>query len=187
MLGFAYPDTWKSLGSILSVLGLYAGFGHLWILNTDAFKAIGRPDIMARIYAPVAAVMLPIYWWSSQLGLLEFTIARSSVILVGLLPHTYYAVRYLGLRKDYLWGILRAPLLASLPMAICVWIGVTAFRELLASGGPEVPLLLLGLIALGAGVYWATLRRLSPDFASRAQGLLKRSMSAGSARDPENA
>lgn len=170
-----YPQQWDSLGPILAILALYSGFGHLWILNTDAFKAIGKPEIMVKIYVPVVIVMLPIYWWSSHIGLFEFTLARSLVVLVGAIPHSIYAIRYLQLEKNYLWKLIRAPLFASMMMAIWVWLGGLIARQFLLPGRATGLMSITFIIAVGAAVYIATLWKLSPEFVRHAYGLFLRS------------
>ncbi len=157
-----YPDRWEGLGVLLSILSLYAGFGHLWALNSDAFKAIGRPELMVKIYAPVFFVMIPFYWWSSLYGLIPFVITRSLIVLVSALPHTYFAIRYLNLKNNYLLQILKAPLVASSMMAVSVW-------TLISLGSSRIPTghwmlyFLAVVVAIGAGVYWLALKILSPD------------------------
>jgi O-antigen/teichoic acid export membrane protein len=177
--GIVYPVGWEGLGSILSILALYSGFGYLWALNTDAFKAIGRPDLLPKIYIVAAAVMLPIYWWTSQLGLNEFTVARSLVVLVGALPHTYFAIRFLHLERFYFWKTIRVPVFASLGMGAVVWVGKVALTWLsaqLSSGGWMMDVAFAGLlIVVGAGTYLALLWKLSPDFVHQTYDLFLRS------------
>jgi O-antigen/teichoic acid export membrane protein len=117
-VAFIYGPEWRELGPVLAILGLYSGFGHLWVLNTDAFKAVGRPDIIPRIYVPVLLVMVPVYIVSARYGLLPFTVARSLVVLLGAFPHTMYAVRLLKLPTTYLWSCVRGPLLATVSMSM---------------------------------------------------------------------
>jgi O-antigen/teichoic acid export membrane protein len=171
-----YPGRWEGLGPVLQILALYAGLGHLWILNTDAFKAIGKPEIMLKIYAPVVAIMIPIYWWTSKIGLLEFTVARSLIVLVGALPHTYYAVRYLILNKDYLIKLARAPLISSAIMALCVGTGIYFCSSVPVRG---VRFLCLLSLAVGGGtIYWLAMKRFAPGFARKFISLYTRSFGA---------
>ncbi|NPV56257.1 MAG: lipopolysaccharide biosynthesis protein [Anaerolineae bacterium] len=174
--GALYPGRWDGLGAILPVLALYAGFGHLWILNTDAFKAIGKPQTMLKIYLPVVAVMLPVYLWSVHFGLLPFTIARSLIVLIGAVPHTWYAVRSLGLPERYLWDVVRPPLFASAVMAALVWGASAILGGLVIPSTPVHLALLLSIVVGGGLVYWLVLRALAPDFSSQAVDLLQRSL-----------
>ena len=175
VIRIVYPNQWQELGSILSVLGLYAGFGYLWILNTDVFKAIGKPEIMVKIYVFSVAVIVPVYWWSSQIGLLEFTIARSLVVVVGALPHMYYAMHYLQLKQSYLWTLIRAPLAASLVMAICVWGGVMVSENFLSIGRTNV-FVVPGLVLVGLATYVTALWFLAPQLVRESYSLFMRSV-----------
>jgi len=171
-----YPGRWDSLRSILPILALYAGFGHIWILNTDVFKAIGKPEIMLKIYIPVLSIVLPVYWWSSQIGLFEFTIARSLIVLVGALPHTYFAIRNLGLDKNYLYHIVRAPLISSGIMALFVWAGIKICNQISFPNNGIQLVYLAGVIAIGGIIYWLTMGRIASDFPRRVTDLYCRSM-----------
>ena len=115
-----FGENWAGLGTILSILSLYAGFGHLWVLNGDAFKALGRPDIMPRIYIPVLLIMIPAYVISAHYGLIAFTIVRSFVVLVGAVPHTWWAVRVMSLPRSYLWQSCHAQIIPTALMAASV-------------------------------------------------------------------
>jgi O-antigen/teichoic acid export membrane protein len=170
-----YPAQWNDLGSIISILALYSGFGYLWVLNTDAFKAIGKPEIMVKIYLISVIIMLPVYWWVSQIGLLEFTIARSLIIFVGALPHTYYAIRYLNLEKNYLWMVSRVPLIASIFMGVCVSSGSWFLRHFQLD--QQINLFaVIGLVLTGITAYISALWFIAPDFVRQTYSLLLQSI-----------
>lgn len=116
-----FNQDWRDIGSLMAVLSLYAGFGHIWALNTHVFKSLGRPNIILQIYIPLTLVLIPVFVLSVQQGIMVFTIARSvTVILLGGLLHTVIAVKALGLRWDYLWICCRTPILSSLLLAACL-------------------------------------------------------------------
>ena len=107
---------------------------------------------------------------------MEFAIARSCVILVGVLPHTYFLIKHLRLRKDYLVKVAGAPALASIPMALLIWMGLALTRGTLEDGGPLSLLALAGLAVTGAAIYWGALRTISPKFATQAIQLFGRAL-----------
>jgi O-antigen/teichoic acid export membrane protein len=158
-----YPGRWNGLQSIISILALYSGFSYLWILNTDAFKAVGKPEIMVKIYIPVVIFMIPVYWVTSRIGLLEFVIARSLIVFVGSIPHTYYAIKILGLEKNYLYKVIRSPLVASIIMALVVWVGLKLLPNIQLLGARETLLFVSGIVFIGAGIYFLTLRIIDPE------------------------
>lgn len=122
LINLIYPGRWDGIAEILPILSLYAGFGQLWILNTDAFKAIGKPNIMIKIYIPVVIIMVPLFLIGSQLGLFIFTLIRSLVIIIGAIPQTYFAIKCLGLEKNYLFKIIKTPMISSFGMLISIWL-----------------------------------------------------------------
>ncbi|NPV84418.1 MAG: lipopolysaccharide biosynthesis protein [Anaerolineae bacterium] len=152
-LAQAYFGTkWAGMAPILSILAVYAGIAHLWILNTHVFRSIGRPDIMVKIYLISIAVILPVYLFSVRYGLLEFTIARAvAVIVVGGIVHTFYAVRTLQLPRSYLWECCAAPLKATFLMVL-VELALSVFK--IHSPWLELALrLVLGAAGYFVGLY----------------------------------
>ncbi|MBL6982430.1 MAG: oligosaccharide flippase family protein [Anaerolineales bacterium] len=178
LIDLIYPGRYAYLGTILPILALYAGFGHLWALNSDAFKAIGAPQIMLKIYVLAAVIMLPLYVWASRIGLFEFVIVRSLLVFVGAVPHTYYAVRYLNLRNGYLFDIIRKPLFASMIMAIFVWAGTRVYFGINIPSSVLRLGFLLGIIVMGLLVYWLCMLRISPGFHTQIVDLYSRSKNA---------
>ena len=170
-----YPGRYAYLGTILPVLALYAGFGHLWALNTDAFKAIGQPQIMLKIYVPTALIMLPLFVWASSIGLYEFVVVRSLLVLVGAVPHTYFAVRYLNLQKNYLFDIISKPLFASIIMAIVVWSGTRLYVGLTIQNNVLQLGFLSIVIVIGLIVYGLCMLKISQGFQEQIIGLYSRS------------
>lgn len=166
-----YGDKWVEMIPILGVLALYAGFGHIWVLNTEAFKAIGHPEIMARIYIPVTLIMIPTFIISVQYGLLAFTIARSMVVLVGAIPHTYYAIKALNLPRNYLWKCCRSPFIASFLMGgilYCTQFWVRNHLYFLEGNF----IYLAGLIITGIILYIGFLRLFEPTILQKIKSLI---------------
>jgi O-antigen/teichoic acid export membrane protein len=173
LINLIYPGRWEGLGIIIPILALYAGFGNLWILNTDAFKAIGKPQTMIKIYIPVVLIMIPLYWWGSTIGLLQFTIIRSLVVLISAFPHCYFAIKYLGLKNNYLIEIIYRPILASLFVMLFIWIGNHMLINLrISSVWINIPLLIC-LIAIGGIIYWIIIKKLEPDFEKEFQNIFR--------------
>lgn len=174
LVNLVYPGRWNELGAVLRILALYAGIGHLWILNTDAFKAIGKPEIMVKIYIPVVIIMIPVYWWMSKIGLMQFTVARSLIVILGAFPHTYFAIRYIGLNRNYLFSATRAPIIASIIMAITIGIGMHLFDSIECRALNLIFLILLVLV--GMIVYGFAMKFFAPEFTRKIISLLASSI-----------
>ena len=167
-------DTWTGMETILSVLALYSGLGHLWVLNSDTFKAIGRPDIMPKLYAVQLLVMVPALFASAHYGLLWFTITRSLVVCVGALPHTVLPFASLGSqrttcanRADYQIG---ATALMSLLLGTVLYF--SPFRFSVAANW----LMLILTVVAGALTYLGSLFLLDKTFVQSVYSLAKRSI-----------
>jgi O-antigen/teichoic acid export membrane protein len=169
-----FGERWDGLGTTLSVLALYSGFGHLWTLNSDAFKAIGRPDIMPKLYIPLLAVMIPAYVISAHYGLMAFTIARSLVVVVSAVPHTWCAVHFISVPRRYLWDACHSQIIPTLLMAIFLF---TLTQT--SSFESEYPVRVLVLILaplLGLFVYLSSLYLLDRPLFLSIRSLIKTSI-----------
>jgi PST family polysaccharide transporter len=159
-----FGNKWKPLGPILGIMALYSGLGNLWALSSDAFKAIGRPDIIPRLYFFAIIYMIPIFLISAPYGLLTFSICRATVVPVFAVPHILLASRHLGISKSYLWDIAWRPLVASIPMISISFCIINLLSDL-----PQLFLLLVASIA-GCVTYTLLIIALDKDFA---ENLLK--------------
>jgi len=174
-----FGENWDGLGTTLSVLALYSGFGHLWVLNSDAFKAIGRPDIMPKVYAPVLAVMIPAYVISAHYGLLTFTIVRSLVVVVSAVPHTWCAVHFLSVPRNYLWNACHSQIIPTLLMAAFLF---TLTQTLYFNSGYHLRVLvLISALLLGLFVYLGALYLLDRTLFLSIRSLIRTSILSGDA------
>jgi O-antigen/teichoic acid export membrane protein len=173
-----YPGRWDGLQMIIPILAIYSGTSYLWILNTDAFKAIGKPEIMVKIYLPVVTLMIPIYWYFSKLGLVEFAIARSFIVIIGGIPHTYYAIKLLQLPKTYLFSTIRTQLPAGLMMGMVVGALLLFTKSMLNNNAYIFLLLLAMIVAIGIGSYVFGIYWLDRRLFKQVKSLLRQSFSA---------
>lgn len=174
-----FGEHWEGLGTTLSVLALYSGFGHLWVLNSDAFKAIGRPDIMPKLYIPLLAVMIPAYVISAHYGLLTFTIVRSLIVVVSAVPHTWCAVHFISVPKGYLWDACHSQIIPTLLMSIFLF---TLTQTLSIESGFHVRVVVLvSAPLLGLFVYLSSLYLLDRPLFLSIRSLIRTSIVSGDA------
>ena len=174
-----FGENWTGLGPILSILALYAGFGHLWVLSGDAFKALGRPDILPRIYIPVLVIMIPAYVISAHYGLMAFILVRSCVVLVGAIPHTWYAVRIMSLPRAYLWQSCHAQLIPTALMAASV---LALFKVFSPAPGSSLDYFILFFAPMiGLLVYLVALYLMDRRLFLSIHSLIKTSIATGAA------
>jgi O-antigen/teichoic acid export membrane protein len=170
-------DKWTGMETILAVLALYSGLGHLWALNADTFKAMGRPDIMPKLYAVQLLVMVPALFASAHYGLLWLTITRSLVVFVGALPHTFLAVRAVGVPANYLCQSCRHQIGATVLMSLLLGI-VLYFSPFRFSSAVNWLMLMLMVVA-GALTYLGSLFVFDKTFVQSVYALAKRSIISG--------
>jgi PST family polysaccharide transporter len=115
-----YGSKWAGLGTVISVLVIMPGLGHVWSLNETAYQAIGRPDLWTKVSGLSLLVMLPVLWLMGHRGLVAFTLGRFGAGWILPLGNIYLTARIL---KVGVRGQLKAfgpPLLISLGMFVVV-------------------------------------------------------------------
>jgi O-antigen/teichoic acid export membrane protein len=144
-----FGNKWVDMGVILAILSIYCGFGYLWILDTDIFKAIGKPETMAKIYIPQFLLMLPAYLYFSRYGLIPFSIARSVVALLFGILHSIFVIKLIKLPLDYFWKVIKVPIVATIFMSLLIipitWVVSHFFAGRLLQGGGLLLILMIGL------------------------------------------
>jgi PST family polysaccharide transporter len=150
-----YGPRWRGLGTVLSILALYAGIGQLWSINADVYKAIGRPEVTPRVYACVAPFLLVVFFVAAPFGVVIFSAVRVGASCATAILHVWTARRVLGLPRGYVLRVMRGPALAGMAMVVVVGLA----RWLLPSAGPGA---LTTLVLLGITSYVAALRLAEP-------------------------
>jgi O-antigen/teichoic acid export membrane protein len=145
-----YGNRWPGLGMVISWLVILPGLFNLWGLNGEACRAMGRPDIWAKILGANLVVMFPLLWLAGPMGLMPFTIARFSsaaFLPVLIIPITGMILGLPILRQLRIYVV---PLLTSLIMFVAVVVFLQAYAPLTGWTGW---LTLLISILIGALIY----------------------------------
>lgn len=123
LIDIVYGAKWQGLGLdvAFSLLVLYAGIGQFWSLNPDAYKAIGRPDIVPKYYPLLTIFLVVVFLTFIRQGLTVFCMARVGAVLCTGVVHTIIVQRVLGLHKTFSIRMLWSPVVAGLVMASAVW------------------------------------------------------------------
>jgi O-antigen/teichoic acid export membrane protein len=99
-----FGDKWIGLGQIISFLAIVQGWS--WFqggINSEAYKAIGRPDVNPKLMAIALIYYLPIYFFSLSKGFELFLWARL-LVCVGTFPlHIWFLTKTLKLSPFFLW------------------------------------------------------------------------------------
>jgi O-antigen/teichoic acid export membrane protein len=145
-----YGGKWSGLGWTLGLMAVMPGLSHLWSLNADAFRAIGRPDVWTKLAGGALVILFSLLILSAHLGYRAFVVAR----FVGALSLPIFNV--LATRRVF-QASLRQQFRSIAAPALCAVVGfavVLCLRILLAPlQGAVGWLKLLSLAGLGAAVY----------------------------------
>ena len=117
-----YGTKWQGLDIPLSLIVLYVGIGQFWGLNSDAYKAIGRPDISPKYNAILLIFLSVVFLIFVRYGLIVFCLARVGAVLCTGVVHTMIAQKVLGLPWNYSVKVLWTPVAAGILMAFAVWL-----------------------------------------------------------------
>lgn len=146
-----FNESWKELASVLSILAFVGPF-YLASINGNVYRAMGRPDIMPKIIFIGTLYIIPTYIISAQSGLIVFSWGRVSIDLVLWVPHFFIVPRLLGIRFFRYWHTIKAPLLATIGMALIV-MGVQMLMDSTSQGIPFLFFRLLVSILSGCVSY----------------------------------
>ena len=139
-------------------------------INADVYRAIGRPDVFAKIEFVLLLMIIPTYLIAVQSGLVIFLYARVGVTVVGLLFHIYVFQRVLNLSVFYLWHQGKEAILAVASMGALLWIMKSMHQVSVMHNALKITL----FIVTGSCVYMAVIWLLDRHFILKTVQLLKR-------------
>lgn len=71
-----YGGRWHGLSLVIQLLAIMPGLSHVWSLNAEAYRAIGRPDVWPKLGCIALLVLMPSLVLTAPHGLFVFTLAR---------------------------------------------------------------------------------------------------------------
>jgi O-antigen/teichoic acid export membrane protein len=119
VVSIAFNESWKTLGPVISILAL---MGPAFLSSTTrmVYSAIGRPDIGTKITLFCSPIVILIYVFCAQTGLLWFCWGRVLVALVLWLPDFFVISSLTGIRPINYWRHVKRPIFATIGMAISI-------------------------------------------------------------------
>jgi teichuronic acid exporter len=135
-----FRGKWVELGFAIQWLSILPGACAIWSLNSDGYRAIGRPDLSPRISAASLGLLLPCLAVAARYGLRAFIVTRCVAALPLCLFNMVVAGRVLRVP-------LRAQLSHLLPTIIAsgaLWCTTTGLLHLYR---PAPPMLLVCYLA----------------------------------------
>ena len=166
-----FGHKWEGLGFVLIVLGFREAISWAFGINSDVFKAMGRPEVPAKLEYVMLLWIIPAYIISANYGFVTFLYARFGVTVVGLVFNVFVLQRALDISPFYLWHQGKTAIVAAAIM------GVGMFFLKLALFALDTPIVvtLVVLTLSGAGLYLATLWLLDRSFVQQTNKLIRQS------------
>jgi len=155
-----FGEKWEGLGMILLAISIMPGLSFLWFLVPQVFRAIGRPDINAKMGIGFLLYVIPLFLLTAPHGLQVFLIARMSVGFVTMPIIIYLTVRYLKVPYNFLWTCSREPFTASCIMMAVVYASTEILK--LSFGCISLPGLVF-VIVIGALTYTIASLKINRD------------------------
>ena len=174
MVQLIYPgEEWSDLSRIIMVLAIFPGLSFIFILNSELYRAVGKPELMPKILLFGLIYSIPAYILAARMGLFEFALARFSVGFLFFPVHAYFAYKELQLEKSYLWKVSRAPLASSFAMGALCLLSIDMFEPFTGMTGAVK----LGVIIVGAVfVYSGAMFLIKRDRMLKMAALVKQSL-----------
>lgn len=167
-----FGSKWQGLGLVLSVIGLSLGLAWVVGINTELYRAMGRPDINTKLMFVTISLYMPAYYVAAQFNLEVFLYARLGLVFVGIAIQIYVCCRTLNASPFYLWHDGRNFIMAAILMGVSIGIARWGLHSAVPAVSQVISLGLL--IFVGIGSYTAVLWMLDRAFVLQTSRMVKR-------------
>lgn len=153
-VAFLFGDQWEAAVPVLRVMAIFSLIGSIGVNIGDVYKAIGRPDILAKLSAMELGLMLPALAVGARHGIVGVAWAHAAVASVDTVVRLVVARAVVGVRL----GAVARQLIPSFLAGIALI--AAAVLALQATGSLGALTTLIVVSAAGATAYLATLWRI---------------------------
>lgn len=109
-------DKWTGISEVIMVFGIRTIISYLIMGNSEAYRAMGRPDLNTKIFIICLLIYLPLCCTAAPYGLKIFIYARLFMIIIGMFIKFYFSEKFLGIKlSNYIYSI-KWQILAGLAM-----------------------------------------------------------------------
>jgi teichuronic acid exporter len=122
MIELLYGQKWDGLGTVMGVLVIMPGLSFIWLLNENAYQAVGRPDLWTKLAGLSLLALLPLLWVVAPYGLWAFTVARFGGALLLPLGNIFFGGRILKVGVKEQFKAFLSPLSISVIMFAVVYV-----------------------------------------------------------------
>lgn len=156
----AFTDKWIDVVPVIPPICLYALFVSVSFNMGDLYKALGRPDVLARLAFLRAVLVIPALWYGAAVVGTPTAVAWAQAAVAAVAVAANFVVAGALFEMPVRTALVRlSPIVvASAALAVATW----ASLSVAAGAAPAVRLLLCS--AIGAIAYFAALRLLAREF-----------------------
>lgn len=172
--GVLFGSKWAGLGRVISFLALVHGWA--WFVsgvNSEAYKAIGRPDLSPKLMAFGMLYYLPVYFFAAPRGLETFLWARLLVCFLSLPIHIWVLSKIFGLSPVFLWKQSKISWVAAAAMGTAVFV-IGSIIDINSPSWIRNIIVLGSIIGIGATIYIGTTVLLDRKYAMEIWALCRR-------------
>jgi O-antigen/teichoic acid export membrane protein len=155
-----YGERWPKLDLIIQLMAIMPGISHLWHLNIEVYRALGRPDVSTKLEGITLVVLIPLLIFAAPHGLFAFAVARA--VGASLLPILIIFVthRFLGISVKEQLRVVAIPLGCCLAMFMAAQLFIRLLNPFIGIlGGLKLSLLIMA----SASFYFLSLRLVSKN------------------------
>ena len=171
IVSLLYGHSWVGLGWTLSLLAIMPGISNLWSLNADAYRAVGRPDVWAKVAGAALLILFPLLFLGGRFDYRSFVVPRFIGGFSLPILNVWAAGHFLKIPLREQWHSWRVPALCAVVMFAAV-VGLSFYLA------PFVGVLgwvkLVSLVGLSAAIYIGGLRVIDREVLSQLLGSFKR-------------
>lgn len=146
-----FGQKWTGIETPLALLAATQGLSWVVASNSEAFRAMGRPDIVPKFQIYKLFYTVPAYIIGAQYSLEVFCFVKLGVVIVGLFIWLFVTAKVFLFSFQTLYEYLHIPFLATAGMVIVVLAGQAVFSQYVEPLAPLVDLLVFSV--LGAATY----------------------------------
>jgi PST family polysaccharide transporter len=175
-----FGPKWADSIPVMQILAFFGLIQVLTYLNGTTIKALGKPGWLVVIVGITAGLKVGAFLVAVQYGLIAVAVAAT---LVGWIvaPLYYWGVkRLVDVSLSEYWRSLQVPVVGSILSAVAM----LGARYLLEDARPLVVLPVAG--AVGAAVYYVSVRLLAPPLAAEVRDLVSRGVPSRRSGRPRN-
>lgn len=165
-----FGNRWTGLGVLLSLAAIRESITWLTGINSELFRALGRPDVNVKAILISVCVCVPVYFMAAPFGVYVLSIVKIVLAAATVSLQVFFTTRLLDIPGTYLWADNRSVAAACAVMCGFVWTS----QSVLTAGSTHVMVSTMAVVVVGAVVYVVTLAILDRTLLNQAIKLLSR-------------